>query len=212
MLSDKEIARLDAVRRQFGFLEIGETAALIDRGTILFDPFSTLISRNVRLGHGNVIHPNVTLECGEAGTLELGDGNILHSGTKIVAETGRIVIGSHNRFGEGGFLAKADRADTSIEIGDRGRYLSGASVNGRCRLGSGSQILGPIAVQDCVLGEGASYTDPDPDLRGGVLKGQGRARGLTLSVGEVIFGNGVFSQDAVERQLAYHPRSVLHTK
>ncbi|NRG17165.1 hypothetical protein HPQ64_05635 [Rhizobiales bacterium] len=206
MFSDKEISRLDAVRRQFGFLEIGETAALIDGGTILFDPFSTLISRNARLGHGNVIYPNVTLECGEAGTLKLGDGNILHSGTRIVAAAGRVVIGSHNQFGEGGFLAKADRADASIEIGDRGRYHSGASVMGRCRLGSGSQILGAISVQDCVLGAGAPHTEPDPDLRGGVLKGQGRARGLTLAAGDVIFGNGVFSQDAVERQLAYHPR------
>ncbi|MXN65173.1 hypothetical protein GR183_09655 [Stappia sp. GBMRC 2046] len=205
MLSDKEIARLDAVRRQFGFLEIGETAALIDRGTILFDPFSTLISRNIRLGHGNVIHPNVALECADAGTLELGDGNTLHSGTRIVAQAGDIVIGSHNHFGEGGFLAKVDRADASIKIGDRGRYISGASVMGNCRLGSGSQILGPIAVQDCVLGAGAPHTDPDPDFRGGVLKGQGRARGLTLAAGEVIFGNGVFSQGAVERQLAYHP-------
>lgn len=181
-----DVAQLDRIRAGRGFLSIAETLALADSGNVVLDPFSLLVSRGVRIGSRNVFYPGVTLIC-EAG--------------------GTILIGSHNQFGEGGFTARAE-GGAAIEIGDGGRYMLGASVTAPAQLGSGSQVLGAIAVQDCVLGAGGTFRDTDPDSRGAVLKGVGRARGLTLARGQVVQGNGVFDAADIKPQSLYHP----HTK
>jgi hypothetical protein len=178
-----DVAQLDRIRAGRGFLSIAETLALADSGNVVLDPFSLLVSRGVRIGSDNVFYPGVTLICETGGT---------------------IVIGSHNQFGEGGFTARAE-GGASIGIGDGGRYMLGASVTGPAQLGSGSQILGAIAVQDCVLGAGGTFRDPDPDARGAVLKGVGRARGLRLARGQVIQGDGVFDIANLKPQSSYHP-------
>jgi len=179
-----DVAKLDLVRAEYGYLSLAETLALTETGNAVFDPFSLLISRGVRIGQGNIFYPNVTLTC----------------------ETdGQIVVGSHNQFGAGGFTARAE-GGASIEIGDGGRYTLGASVSAPAQLGSGSQILGAVAVQDCVLGAGRTFRDADPDARGAVLKGAGRARGLRLARGQVIQGDGVFDAANVKPQSFYHPK------
>ncbi|MBA5778682.1 hypothetical protein H2509_16245 [Stappia sp. F7233] len=205
MFLQKDIEALDSQRSKLGFLSIHETVALADRGVTILDPFSTLISRPVKIGAGTILYPSLILECGEGGTLTIGNGNVFWPGVRLCAKPGSIAIGDGNEFGEGGFIARANREDSRIVIGSGGRYQAGASVSGASDLGSGSQILGPIAVDSCILGAGEPHTHPNPDRRGAVLKGQGRARNVRLAAGEVIFGNGVFSQDAVERQTAYHP-------
>ena len=73
-------------------------------------------------------------------------------------------------------------------------------------LGTGSQVIGPIRVQNCHLGEGDDHTAPDPDTRGGVLKGYGLARGLAVPQGHVIAGNGTFNLEEMKRQSFYHPK------
>jgi hypothetical protein len=153
------------------------------------------------IGSRNVLYPNVTI----SGAVAIGDDNTLHSGTVLFAAGGRIAIGSRNQLGEGGFTARADGAGDLIEIGDDGRYLGGVSLGGTVQLGAGSQILGAIAVQGCILAAGGSHAEPNPDARGAVLKGVGRARGLRLATGQVIQGNGVFDAKDVKPQSFYHP-------
>jgi hypothetical protein len=200
-----DFAKLDQVRADQGYLTLAEALALVDRGNAVLDPFSLLIGRDVAIGTGNVFYPNVTI--GGDGAIAIGERNTFHSGTALLAAGGHILVGSRNQFGEGGFVAKADRPGASIEIGDGGRYLGGAAVYGAAQLGSGSQILGPVAVQDCILAAGGSYEEPDPDARGAVLKGVGRARHLTLATGQVIQGNGVFDAADIRWQSFYHPVS-----
>lgn len=200
-----DFAKLDKVRHDHGYLTLAETLALIDEGNAVLDPFSILIGRGVALGSRNTFYPNVTIACEAGGTIAIGDQNTFHSGTSLFAVAGKIVIGARNQFGEGGFIAKADRANAVIEIGDAGRYLGGAAVYAVARLGSGSQILGAVAVQDCTLAAGGSHEEPDPDSRGAVLKGVGRARHLALAKGEVIQGNGVFDANDIKPQSFFHP-------
>jgi hypothetical protein len=198
-----DFSKLDQVRIDQGYLTLAETLALVDRGNAVLDPFSLLIGRSVSIGSRNIFYPNVTI--GGEGAVAIGDRNTFHSGTALFAAGGRIMVGAHNQFGEGGFTARADRLGALIEIGDHGRYVGGAAVHGAAQLGSGSQILGAVAVQDCTLAAGGSFAEPDPDARGAVLKGVGRARGLSLATGQVIQGNGVFDASEIKWQSFYHP-------
>ena len=68
-------------------------------------------------------------------------------------------------------------------------------------------MLGQITAQQVALGAGEDFSYPDPDGRGAVLKGFGKARGLTLDPGEVINGTGDFADAPLERQRTYHPNS-----
>jgi NDP-sugar pyrophosphorylase family protein len=188
-----------------GFLPLAEMLHLAE-GNIIFDPFSTLISRFAQIGTGNVFHPCVTLIARAEAPLTIGDGNVLHTGTLLAAEAGPIVIGDSNQFGEGGFTAKANRIGAAIAIGSGGRYLGGAAVFGQSELGAGSQILGLITVDNCVLEAGETYASPDPDERGAVLKGSGTARDVKVGRGEVILGAGSFRQQEIRKQSDFHPK------
>jgi hypothetical protein len=199
-------AIINEIRRRDGFLTIEETLSLCDRNTV-YDPFSTLISRHACIGSGNVFYPCTTIRCREDSSCSIGDRNIFHSLTMLDACGGMIAIGNGNTFGNGGFTAKADRPGARITIGDRGRYTSGASVFGTSHLGTGSQILGQIAVLDCILADGEDFTHDDPDERAAVLKGYGPARKLRVGVGEVIFGKSTFEQEGIQRQTDFHPKS-----
>lgn len=199
-------AFVNDLRRARGLMTIDEIVDLVARGNVVFDPFSTLIAVAARIGTGNVFHPCITVDCAPGGELVIGDDNVFHANSTLLAETGPVVIGSGNRFGEGGFVAKANRAGADIRIGDHGRYLGGVSVYGHCRLGSGSQILGAITADDCRLDGGASHSHSDPDERAGLLKGSGVARGLVVRIGHVIVGNGAFRQADEEAQSRHHPR------
>jgi len=202
------VAAIDEARRALGFLGIEAVLALADRGNVILDPFSTLIAGNARIGAGNVFYPGVTIQCSASGGVIVGDGNTFHSGTRLAAEAGTVTIGNGNLFGEcGGFTAKADRTGARIVIGDCGRYQGGASVFGETSLGSGSQLLGAIAVDNCHLAAGDSYRDPDPDARGALLKGQGIARDLRLDRGQVISTRGVFAMKDVRPQSFFHPKA-----
>jgi carbonic anhydrase/acetyltransferase-like protein (isoleucine patch superfamily) len=198
------IAIIDAQRKQRGFLSIAFLLEHYSKNVIL-DPFSTLISENVEMGQDNSIYPNVIIEAKNGGSIWLGNGNILFPGTLFLADQGEIRIGNNNEFGDGGLRLKANMVGATITIGDFGRYTNGAEIMGKCVLGSGSQILGQITVQNCNLGSGEGYKGSDPDLRGGLLKGFGLARSLDVKQGEVINGQGTFAQANIERQASYHP-------
>ncbi|ESW88188.1 AraC family transcriptional regulator [Mesorhizobium sp. LSJC269B00] len=199
-------AYLDRVRREQGLFTIEEVVGLSERGNVIYDPYSTLISAGAVIGRGNVFFPGVYLFCTDGGALEIGDANIFHANTLFEASAGAIRVGSRNQFGEGGFTAKANRPGASIVIGDQGRYLNGAAVFGETVLGSGSQLLGAITVDSCRLEPGGSFRESDPDRRAGLLKGAGAARGFTVPAGHVIVGAGAFSASDLQLQSNFHPK------
>jgi hypothetical protein len=207
MLHRDILDRLNASRRQNGLLTVDEMVESVCSSNTVFDPFSVLIARSAILGTGNILFPGVVLLC-NGGTIRIGSNNRLHMQTTIAAENGgQITIGDSNDFGEGGFVARANRASACIEIGSNGRYVHGAAVYGSTKLGSGSQILGKITVDGCILAAGSDHSAPDVDRRGGVLKGHGTAKGLVIKMGEVLVGAGRFDQERTERQSVHHPRS-----
>jgi hypothetical protein len=191
-----------AARVAAGFRSSDELAALARTSRIL-DPASILISRTVEIGPGNVVYPGVVIEAGPDAHVVIGEGNIFWPGTTILARSGRIAVGAGNEFGPGGATLILETGE--ISIGDGGRYREGAAILSGCRLGSGTQVLGPIQAQDCILDAGGSYRDPAVDLRGAVLKGAGRARGLRVGRGEVILGEGRFDPKDLKSQSFFHP-------
>ena len=195
---------LDRVRREKGLLSIGEVAAISQSGNVIYDPWSVLISTRAIIGRGNTFFPGVYIFCIGAGTVEIGNDNCFHSNTLIEASTGAVRIGARNQFGEGGFTARANRRGASISIGDDGRYMNGAAVFGDTVLGSGSQLLGSITVDSCKLEAGGSYRERDPNRRAGLLKGTGVARNITVPIGQVIVGSGLFLAGDAQRQADLH--------
>lgn len=201
------LAALDSQRAAQDFLSVSEVMALGARGTIILDPFSTLISRSVALGRANIFYPNVTLEVRAGGGLAVGDHNRFYPQTFICAGPGQVTIGHDNTFGEGGALFKTSAVGEKLVAGDGGRYNQGACILGTNFLGSGSQVLGQLTVQGCHLEAGEGYRHSDPDARGGVLKGFGTARNLNVGRGNVISGRKLLAQAGLERQVVYHPKS-----
>jgi carbonic anhydrase/acetyltransferase-like protein (isoleucine patch superfamily) len=196
----------DGARRSLGFLSLQDTKALSDRGIVIPDPHSILISPQVQLGIGAVLWPGVILQCLEAGQIEIEAGTALYPGTRIVASDGSVRIGQATEIGEeGGFTIIAEGGD-EIMIGDEARLLGGGSLIRSNRIGRGAQILGAIRCQNCVLGDGGSYRDPEPDERGGVLKGAGVARHVEVPQGYSIQAFGLFADAAMHRQSHFHPR------
>ena len=198
------VTEIDRQRRAAGFLAVGQILELAADNTVL-DPLGLLISVGAEVGTGNVFYPGVVVETRSGGTIRIGNRNTFYPQSLVLADAGRIAIGSGNELGPGG-LTLHSSAGAEITVGDGGRYNQGAQIGAGARLGGGSQVLGAIAVIDSVLEAGASYRHSDPDQRGGVLKGSGTASGIVVRQGEVINRRVMFEQAAVERQTAYHPK------
>jgi len=197
----------DEDREQRGFLTLAGLLQLRQRGNLILDILSVLISSRATIGSGNTFYPSVLIECNEPGEVVIGDRNVFYSGCRLLADPGRIHIGSANQFGEGGCFIKANRAGARVEIGDSGRYVNGAWLLGQSTLGSGSQVIGQVHVEDSELAGGESYAYDDPDRRGAVLKGSGDARGLRVRMGYVIRSeNGRFEQQGERPQSDFHPK------
>lgn len=194
-------------RQAKGFLTSDEVAASIGETNVVLDPSSLLISQGVTIGKGNVFYPNVVIERIGRGVVSIGDGNTLYPGVYILGAEGTVRIGDGNEFGTGGCTIKANTPDAEVVIGSEGRYCDGVSIMGKTVLGDGSQVLGAITVQSCELAGGGTYQESDPDKRGAVLKGFGLARGLALTMGQVVNGAGAFADAPVEWQRAYHPKA-----
>jgi hypothetical protein len=195
------LAQLNRQRRAAGFLTVEE---LLETNNLIHDPFSTLVSRNALLGRGNIFYPNVVLQAQGQGSIDIGSNNTFTPNCFFYT-SGKIVIGSHNLFGDGGVTARVNLGEDLL-FGNTGRYINGPAFTGNNTLGDGSQVLGPIRVQSCVLDGGNDFTHPEPDERGAVLKGYGLARGLHLHRGHVIDGRGTFDINAVQFQSFFHPK------
>lgn len=176
----------DAARAKHGLLSVAETAALAAQGVVLFDPFSTLVSPRVRLAAGVTLWPGVAL---------------------LTEDDGEIVVGEGADIGaQGGFMLRAP-AGWRLMIGAGARLSGGGAVSGRSTVGAGAQILGAIDVRDVTLAAGGDWRSGDPDARGGVLKGAGRAFGLNLGQGRVIRAFGLFDAAQETAQSVFHPPS-----
>ena len=197
----------DQARLSLGFLSRADTAALGGRGVIVPDPSSTLVSPGVIFGEGVLLWPSVVVRIGEGGGVSIGACTVLHPGTRIAAVGSSVVVGPGAEIGdEGGFTIRAEDG-AAIEIGDGARLLGGGSLTLSNRIGRGAQILGPIRCQNCRLGDGGSYRDLEPDHRGGVLKGMGIARSITVPQGHVIQAFGLFAEGEMRPQSFFHPRA-----
>lgn len=199
----------DEQRSNLGFLSYNELIETIGGRNTVLDAHSTLISRGVDIGKDNIIYPGAVIERLGEGKITISDGNTFYPGTYILCSSGEVYIGSGNSFGPAGVTVRANMPTALIEIGDRGRYCDGANIMGVTSLGSGSQVLGNITVQNCALSAGGTFQESDPDKRAAVLKGFGLARNMTLSAGEVVNGIGDFSKSPIERQSFYHPKKVI---
>jgi hypothetical protein len=197
---------LKKTRQARGFLDAPDTIGEIGADNFILDPYSLLISKGVRIGTGNVFYPNVVIETQGDGVIVIGDNNIFYPGTYLLSSAGSITVGRDNEFGASGCTVKANTPDAQIIISDGGRYCDGASIVGKTSLGSGTQVLGAITVQDCSLASGGTFQTPDPDERAAVLKGFGLARGITLEKGQVVNGSGNFASRPIEWQHDYHPK------
>src|SRR5689334_13129581 len=113
--------RSDEARRRLEFLSVEETAALGERGVLLPDPGSVLVSPHVRLEEDVVLWPNVILQASSESRIAIGRGTNLFPGTRIVSSGGAVTIGTGAEIGEeGGFTIKAGPGDT-IAIGNGAR-------------------------------------------------------------------------------------------
>jgi len=205
-MDTKIMETINAQRTKKGFLTIEELLKLCDRGSLVLDPFSTLISATCTIGQGNIFYPPLVIESVNNGTLEIGEGNIFYPGCLFIVDQGELVIGNTNQFGDGGCTIKANRPDALVHVGNKGRYVNAPTIVGKTTLGDGSQVIGAITVQDCVLEDGLDFAAQNPDEQGAVLKGYGLARGLTIGKGQVLNGQGKFEQKDVEQQSAYHSK------
>jgi hypothetical protein len=197
---------VEEARRARGFLDVRQTAALARRGIIVLEPHTTLVTAAAVLEPGVVLWPGTIVEVGTGGGIAIGAGTVLFPGTRIAAPAGRVSIGRHAEIGEeGGFTIKADAAEVTITIGDHTRLLGGGSLTSSNDIGDGAQVLGPIRMQGCCLGAGGSYRDPEPDRRGGVLKGSGVARAIEVPQGHVIQAFGLFAEAPMRKQSFFHP-------
>lgn len=192
---------LNHQRRILGFLTIEE---LLETNNTVYDPFSTLISRSITLGQGNIFYPSVVLQSLEQGNISIGHNNTFTPNCFFYA-SGKIVIGNQNLFGDGGVTARVNAGEV-LTFGNYGRYINTPAFTGNNSLGDGSQVIGPIRVQSCVLGAGGDFAHSEADKRGAVLKGYGLARGLHLQRGQVIDGRGTFDINDMKFQSFFHPK------
>ncbi|WP_105383530.1 hypothetical protein [Neorhizobium alkalisoli] len=201
------LSLINEMRVGQGFLSVEETVLLSQQGITIMDPFSTLVSKRAQLSESLLIWPNVTISVGPRGSLTIGSQTVLHSGLRIEANEGSIEIGCRAELGHaGGFTILASGNADLVTIGDEVRLNGGGSVAVKAEIGHGAQVLGPISVQHCKLGAGGSHREPDPDKRGGVLKGCGVARHLEIPAGMVIQAFGDFAQAPLRPQTFFHPK------
>ena len=207
MLSEILFEKIDHERSRRNYLSLEQTLNITQKGNILTDPFSVLISKNVIIGSNNIFYPNVIIELNLISSfIKIGNNNVFYPQSFLLAENGgSILIEDSNHF-EGGVSIKANVLDSNITIGSFGRFLNGVQIIGRCNLGSGSQIIGNITVQNCNLEAGESFLCDNPDLRGGLIKGYGLVRNLTIGKGKVIDGAGTFDSINIQDQSFYHPK------
>lgn len=195
----------DKYRIQHNYYTLNEINEYIAPNNIVFDPFSLLISKNVRIGKNNVFYSGVIIESDKNSLLEIGNNNTFLNNVILMARNGgTIKIGNNNYYDSGPISIKSNFKDSKIIFCDNGRYDGKINIYGICYFGNGAQILGNITVYNCRLESGKSFLDNNPDERAGLLKGCGTAKELFVPKGKVINGWNIFLQTQLENQSCYH--------
>jgi len=199
--------RIDNYRRQYHFYTVDEIINEIALDNVVFDPYSLLISKNVHIGKENVFYSNIIIKSDDASLIKIGSQNTFFTNANFIAEDGGVIeVGNENIFSGGPISIKANMNQAQIIFGNEGRYDGNINVYGNCCFGRGSQILGNINVYSCKLEAGASYKNPDPNHRAGLIKGLGTAKNLVVPQGKVINGWHEFKQEQLEDQSHYHSK------
>lgn len=185
------------------FLDRAGVDALVASGVVVPAPDAVWASVRARFASGVVLHPTVVVECDGMSRVTVDEGAVLHPGTRISATNGASVrVGARTTLGPGGCTLVTDGED--LHLGTDGRYRM-ALIIGPGTYGDGCQVLGPVEARACILEGGQPGDSPDVASRGALLKGAGRAAGITLRRGQVVNGAGDFRRAPVEEQTAYHP-------
>lgn len=185
------------------FLDRAGIDALVAAGVVVPAPDAVWVSARARIAAGAVLHPTVVVSCDEASSVVVARDAVLHPGTRISAtEGGSVRVGARTILGPGGCTLVADGDE--LYVGADGRYRM-ALLLAPGTYGDGCQVLGPIEARACTLEGGEPGDAHDVASRGALLKGAGRAAGITLARGQVINGAGDFRRARVEEQVAYHP-------
>ncbi len=208
-MSISEIDFIDKQRSAAGFLSIDETIALGDNNTI-FDPRSTLISRWVKMGIWNILYPNTTIVLWQESELSIGDNNVFHSSTYLEASNWwKLTIGSHNHF-EWWVTLKANMSTAIIDVWNNWRYINQIlQVLWKTSLWDGSQVIGAITVQNCILDAGEDFRNQDPNKRWWLLKWYWVARSLQIPLWKWLEGFGRFDPESIFLQSQNHPSKKL---
>ncbi len=192
-------------RQKNNYYTIDELMNKIGINNTIIDPFSTLISKELCIGQGNVFYPAVRIDVSADSSVIIGNNNIFSNNTVVFCENhSKIIIGDSNFFGDGQICIKCNMSNSTISFSNNGRYDGRINIYGSCKFGNGSQIIGTINVYNCCLIGGEDYNESDPWKRAGLIKGFGTAKNLTVNVGMVINGNGFFDQKSMEPQINYH--------
>ena len=199
--------QLNQHRSAGGYLLVEQVVALGADGIVVTDPFAVQISKHVVFKGSCRIRGAVNLLSDTAGALTIGSGVTIEGSCTIEAKNGgTVTVGDGADIGvEGGFHIHANVAESSIVLGPRVRLYGGGAIYGKSVLGQGAQILGRIKVVNCILAGGADSSEPNPDLRGAVLKGMGLAENISLQCGEVVRSFGLFTALQTQRQVEFHP-------
>lgn len=174
-------------RLHMGFLSPEELVAAYGETCILLDPQSTLISARATLADGVTVYPGAVVLCDEHSTVTIGPDCVLHGAAYIEARHGGVVrIDANCELGPGYAGIRANRSDSYIELGRSVRLSAGAEITGISRVGDYGQIFGQVFAQNVELGDGKGCDDqPDPDLRGPILKAGVVVRDARVPAGKV---------------------------
>lgn len=195
------IASMNGAREKNGFMTIEQIFEIAYENQV-YDVFSLLISKNVIIGKGNTFYPNCMIEC-KKGRISIGDFNTICNGTTMRVINSILEIGDNNEIGENGLSITTVKGKTVVM--NQCRLKNNAQILDNCYIGNGAQVLGNIKMSECILENGASYKEINPNNRGGVIKGYGTALNLVVKAGEVLSGTGIMTNDMIERQEKYHP-------
>ena len=90
--------QVDKYRILQNFYTVDEVINIIAKDNIVYDPYSLLISKNVKLGKKNVFYSNVIIKNDSSSVLIINDSNVFSSNVCIVAENGGEVNVGNNNF------------------------------------------------------------------------------------------------------------------
>lgn len=168
------------------YYSAAELDELARAGNVFHAPHSTLISRSVRLGTGNVFYPNVVLTCAEGSTFVVGDDNVFFPNFfgEAACDGASIAIADATEIGPGLVVLRANVPGSFLRIGSHCRLVGHVELFGRTTVGDGAQVLGSTTTLiNVTLSGGQDHRHADHDARGAVAKGAQIIKDLLVPTG-----------------------------